>query len=134
MSEFLSKYPATIVFPPATETLVEGVIFVGGELTVGNLYAAYTQGIFPWPHPGYPMLWFCPEKRGILDFSDFHVPALDAEHPDQRGSHYAQARTKAAVHTLCHSRAHRKMVCAGRAARAQGRYHRSHFRDQSRVF
>lgn len=71
--DFLKKYPATIIFPPANETLVEGIIHVGGDLTVGNLYSAYSQGIFPWPHPGYPMLWFCPEQRGILDFSDFHV-------------------------------------------------------------
>src|SRR6185369_3955895 len=34
----------------------------------------YTKGIFPWPQEGYPMLWFCPEKRGVLKFDHFRIP------------------------------------------------------------
>lgn len=74
IADFYLKYPCTIEFPDPTQTLVEGIIHVGGELSVGNLYSAYSRGIFPWPHPGYPMLWFCPETRGVLDFHEFHVP------------------------------------------------------------
>ena len=63
-----------INFPhPLTTQTIEDVIFVGGELTVENLALAYSLGIFPWPHQGYPLLWFCPEKRGILDFKDLHI-------------------------------------------------------------
>lgn len=29
---------------------------------------------FPWPHEGYPLLWFCPEERGVLDFADLNIP------------------------------------------------------------
>lgn len=47
---------------------------VGGELSVANLYAAYRKGIFPWPQEGYPMLWFSPEERGVIDFNEFHIP------------------------------------------------------------
>lgn len=59
---------------PAPETATEdGVVAVGGVLTVDYLVSAYSQGIFPWPHEGYELLWFCPWERGILDFSEFHV-------------------------------------------------------------
>lgn len=58
--------------PWITET-IEDVIAVGGRLTVSNLARAYEMGIFPWPHPGYPLLWFCPEQRGIIEFSEIHV-------------------------------------------------------------
>ncbi|MFN9066515.1 MAG: leucyl/phenylalanyl-tRNA--protein transferase, partial [Bdellovibrionales bacterium] len=35
---------------------------------------AYSVGIFPWPQPEYPILWFCPNNRGILHFNQFHLP------------------------------------------------------------
>lgn len=72
----MSRQPArsSIEFPDPRDTLAEGIVAVGGQLDVGTLYAAYTRGIFPWPQPNYPMLWFSPEKRGILEFRDFHVP------------------------------------------------------------
>ena len=47
---------------------------MGGELSTDILIEAYSQGIFPWPQEGFPMLWFCPLRRGILDFSKFHIP------------------------------------------------------------
>ncbi|MBC7755030.1 MAG: leucyl/phenylalanyl-tRNA--protein transferase [Moraxellaceae bacterium] len=63
-----------IKFPhPLTTQTTEDVIFVGGELTVENLIQAYSLGIFPWPHQGYPLLWFCPEKRGVLNFEELHI-------------------------------------------------------------
>lgn len=55
-------------------TLEAGIVAVGEEPSIENLYEAYSFGIFPWPHEDYPLLWFCPDPRGVLDFSDFHVP------------------------------------------------------------
>ncbi len=53
----------------------EGLIFVGGNLEIETLVKAYRSRIYPWPYdPTYPILWFCPEPRGILDFADFHIP------------------------------------------------------------
>lgn len=61
-------------FPdPHTTEIFEDVIAVGGLLDAPNLQLAYSMGIFPWPHEGYPMLWFCPEERGILEFSELYV-------------------------------------------------------------
>ncbi|MDG0818003.1 leucyl/phenylalanyl-tRNA--protein transferase [Bdellovibrio svalbardensis] len=68
------KLHSSVDFPDPRDTMAEGVLAVGGKLDVGTLYAAYSKGIFPWPQAGFPMLWFSPEKRGILDFNDFHVP------------------------------------------------------------
>ena len=53
----------------------EGLIFVGGNLEIETLVRAYTLGIYPWPlEENYPLLWFCPQPRGILKFSDLHIP------------------------------------------------------------
>lgn len=61
-------------FPdPRTTEILEDVIAVGGLLDAPNLKLAYSMGIFPWPHEGYPLLWFCPEERGILEFSELYV-------------------------------------------------------------
>ncbi|MES2801793.1 MAG: leucyl/phenylalanyl-tRNA--protein transferase [Bdellovibrionota bacterium] len=61
-------------FPdPRTTEINEGVIAVGGDLDAANLKLCYSMGIFPWPHEGYPLLWFCPEERGILEFSELYI-------------------------------------------------------------
>lgn len=70
----MSYLKPSIDFPNPRHTLAEGIIVVGGELSVANLHAAYRKGIFPWPQEGYPMLWFSPEERGVMDFDDFHLP------------------------------------------------------------
>jgi leucyl/phenylalanyl-tRNA---protein transferase len=52
----------------------EGLVAVGGNLEPESLLEAYRLGIFPWPQPGLPMLWFSPDPRGVMDFSDLHIP------------------------------------------------------------
>lgn len=52
----------------------EGLVAVGGNLEVATLAEAYRLGIFPWPQEGLPLLWFSPDPRGVLDFSDLHIP------------------------------------------------------------
>jgi leucyl/phenylalanyl-tRNA--protein transferase len=66
--------PSSVAFPDARDTLAEGIIAVGGKLDSATLYEAYSHGIFPWPQEGMPMLWFSPERRGVLLFKDFKVP------------------------------------------------------------
>ena len=58
---------------PRAETM-EGVLAAGGHMTPELLIESYNHGIFPWPHEGYPLLWFCPDERGVVDFSDLHLP------------------------------------------------------------
>ncbi|NUM89337.1 MAG: leucyl/phenylalanyl-tRNA--protein transferase, partial [Bdellovibrionales bacterium] len=53
----------------------DGLIYIGGNLSVETLLKAYRSGIFPWPlEPAYPLFWFCPEPRGILEFHELHAP------------------------------------------------------------
>src|SRR5690606_13028285 len=66
--------PKREFFPSVSMAGPEGLIAVDDTLSVERLLEAYSFGIFPWPEPGYPVLWFCPEQRGILDFSDFKIP------------------------------------------------------------
>lgn len=62
-------------FPDPSLDYEQGVVAVGGELSTALLKQAYAQGIFPWPHEDCPMLWFCPDERGVIDFAEFHVPS-----------------------------------------------------------
>lgn len=60
-------------FPPVESADESGVIAFGGELNVKSLELAYRSGIFPWPHEGYPLLWFAPPRRAILEFKDLKI-------------------------------------------------------------
>jgi len=55
-------------FPPLHQALTEpnGLIAIGGELSVTRLLEAYRQGIFPWFNPGEPILWWSPDPRMVL--------------------------------------------------------------------
>lgn len=49
------------------------VVAVGLDLNPKTLLHAYAHGVFPWPSPGLPLLWYCPTRRGVLKFKDLHV-------------------------------------------------------------
>ncbi len=61
-------------FPDPHTAHPDGIVAVGGDLHPQTLLAAYRRGIFPWPAEGYPLLWFCPEERAVLEFNDLHLP------------------------------------------------------------
>lgn len=63
-----------IDFPDPRVASSEGIVALGGELNTGNLIRAYEMGIFPWPMPGWPLPWFCPPQRAILEFKNLHIP------------------------------------------------------------
>lgn len=55
--------------------LADGVVGVSEEIVPELLFEAYNYGIFPWPHEeNEPILWFCPPRRGVLDFAELHIP------------------------------------------------------------
>lgn len=55
-----------IAFPPYENTSREGIIALGGDLSVERLIFAYKKGIFPWFSEGDPIVWYCPKKRMVL--------------------------------------------------------------------
>jgi leucyl/phenylalanyl-tRNA--protein transferase len=62
------------IFSDPHQETMDGVLVVGGRLSPELLISSYHHGIFPWPHEGYPMLWFCPDERGVIEFSELHIP------------------------------------------------------------
>ena len=50
---------------------VNGLVAVGGDLSVHRLLLAYRSGIFPWSVD--PISWWSPDPRGIFDLDQFHV-------------------------------------------------------------
>ena len=52
---------------------IDGIVAIGGPLTITNLLRAYCSGIFPWPINEHIVPWCCPEERGILEFKDLHI-------------------------------------------------------------
>lgn len=53
-------------FPPATEALEDGLLAIGGDLSVDRLLLAYRNGIFPWFSEDEPPMWWCPDPRFVL--------------------------------------------------------------------
>ncbi len=43
-----------------------GLLAIGGDLSVTRLIRAYSSGIFPWYNPDEPILWWCPDPRAVL--------------------------------------------------------------------
>ncbi|MDP2343317.1 MAG: leucyl/phenylalanyl-tRNA--protein transferase [Deltaproteobacteria bacterium] len=61
-------------FFPDPETANEaGVVCAGAKPTPALLTEAYQNGIFPWPHRGYPLLWFSPDPRFVLPPKEAHL-------------------------------------------------------------
>lgn len=62
-------------FPPLSEALTEpdGLLALGGDLSVPRLLAAYQQGIFPWFSDNEPYLWWSPSERAVIYLDAFHA-------------------------------------------------------------
>lgn len=65
---------AQVRFPDPRDATPEGIVAVGGEPHPDYLVEAYRHGIFPWPVEGYPLLWFSPPERAVLEFDSLHIP------------------------------------------------------------
>ncbi len=61
-----------VLFPPVDHA-EEGLLAVGGDLRPERLLQAYAEGIFPWPHDDYPLLWFSPDPRFVLRTEQPHI-------------------------------------------------------------
>lgn len=65
---------AVLKFPPVETADENGLLALGGDLEVPTLVLAYRSGIFPWPiSDEFPLAWFSPDPRGVLDFDDLNL-------------------------------------------------------------
>jgi leucyl/phenylalanyl-tRNA--protein transferase len=60
------RLPNEIVFPSPELAEEDGLLAVGGDLSVERLLLAYSMGIFPWYSGGSPILWWSPDPRLVL--------------------------------------------------------------------
>lgn len=62
-------------FPAPKQALEDpdGLLALGGDLSVERLLAAYSQGIFPWYSDDEPILWWSPNPRTLIFFDEFHA-------------------------------------------------------------
>ena len=63
------------IFPDVELALTEpdGLLAVGGDLSVERLISAYQQGIFPWYSEGQPILWWSPDPRMVMEPKDIKI-------------------------------------------------------------
>lgn len=61
--KFLRKHED---FPPVETASNDGILAIGGDLSVKRLINAYNQGIFPWYDRSEPVIWWSPDPRMVL--------------------------------------------------------------------
>ena len=62
-------------FPEVNLALNEpnGLIAIGGDLSIDRMLLAYENGIFPWYGEGEPILWYSPNPRMVITPDKLHV-------------------------------------------------------------
>lgn len=69
----LSETDIAFPNPEYALTSPDGLLAIGGDLSVKRLSNAYKMGIFPWFSEGEPIMWWSPSERGIVELNDFHI-------------------------------------------------------------
>jgi len=66
---------STLWFPDPHLGEPDGLLAVGGDLSVDRMLLAYSYGIFPWYSFRYnrKILWYCPMKRFVIFPNEVHV-------------------------------------------------------------
>ena len=62
-----------IFFPSPYLAEDNGLLAIGGDLSVDRLILAYSNGIFPWYNEGDPIMWWCPKERFIIRPGEIHI-------------------------------------------------------------
>lgn len=53
-------------FPDPHDADADGLVAIGGDLSIPRLLMAYRSGIFPWYSEGDPICWYSPDPRFVL--------------------------------------------------------------------
>ncbi len=69
---------------PDPELAEDGLLAIGGDLSVPRLVLAYRSGIFPWYGEGDPILWWSPPERALLRPGHLHLSARTRRRLRQR--------------------------------------------------
>lgn len=63
-----------IVFPGHQYANKDGILAVGGDLSLERLLLAYSNGIFPWYNEDEVIIWWSPHERFVLYFDELRIP------------------------------------------------------------
>jgi len=55
-----------LIFPNPALAEEDGLLAIGGDLSMDRLLLAYSNGIFPWFSDGEPILWYAPHQRCVI--------------------------------------------------------------------
>ncbi|HQW85042.1 MAG TPA: leucyl/phenylalanyl-tRNA--protein transferase, partial [Ferruginibacter sp.] len=55
-----------LYFPPVENADEDGLLAIGGDLSIDRLLLAYKSGIFPWYSDDEPICWWSPHPRFVL--------------------------------------------------------------------
>lgn len=99
-------------FPPAHLAMRDpnGLLAIGGDLSVARLIRAYSSGIFPWYNPDEPILWWSPDPRAVLMPGEVRISRSLGK--SIRRADYAVSLDLAYAEVLHH--------CSGPRARSRG--------------
>jgi len=67
------KLTKEIIFPSSELSEEDGLLAIGGDLSLERLIVAYCNGIFPWYNKGEPILWWCPKPRFIINPNEVKI-------------------------------------------------------------
>ena len=76
-----------IEFPAIQLADENGLLAIGGDLSVDRLVHAYQNGIFPWYEEDQPILWWSPDPRFVLYPDKLKVSKSVLESSFQRKSY-----------------------------------------------
>lgn len=62
-----------IIFPHPFLAQDDGLLAVGGDLSINRLLLAYSNGIFPWYNEDDPILWWFPHPRFVIFPEDIKI-------------------------------------------------------------
>lgn len=66
MPQMIFRLDERLLFPDPALAEEDGLLAVGGDLSVERLILAYRNGIFPWFSEDDPILWYSPHERFVL--------------------------------------------------------------------
>ena len=99
----LTGTPSDYPFPPPHNALSEpdGLLAVGGCLSVARLRQAYQHGIFPWFSRHEPILWWSPAQRAVIYPEQLHISRSLAKFARQKPYQITLNRNFPAVIQQC---------------------------------
>jgi leucyl/phenylalanyl-tRNA--protein transferase len=87
-------------FPPAEDAMSDGLLAMGGDLSIERLLLAYRNGIFPWYDNDLP-LWWHPNPRFILFPNELIVSKSMKQLIKQKAFHFTTNTAFEAVINNC---------------------------------